>query len=406
MIWTEPTALAGPVGVPDRHTAAVWDTVLGGALPRGSIVLLAGRPGAGKSSLAIQLGAAYAAAGETVLVACGEEAPTRVRERALRVCPTLPATLLAVAETRVRRLREWCEQSAAGLLIVDSLQTATVGRGLTGGTAAVTHATAELVALARTGVTVVAIGHVTKQNQVGGPMATAHMVDVVLRMDSSKRGEIVLSSEKNRFGPADEILLFRHTAHGLEPIKDPSALAAEWKGPQVGVCLTVAEQGAHLVLTSLEALVEPGKGKRHALNYPVARLHALISILGRDLEQDFSKADVVLSHPGGWPLTDPTTDTAAALAIMSATYRAPLPEIAGLGELTLAGEVRPVGRLEDRCKVAARYGVPEMASGSEYRHNAPNVVHHIESVRALDQLVNLLIVRLTTVSRRRIGGKP
>jgi len=108
-------------------------------------------------------------------------------------------------------------------------------------------------------------------------------------------------------------------------------LAAEWKGPQVGVCLTVAEQGAHLVLTSLEALVEPGKGKRHALNYPVARLHALISILGRDLEQDFSKADVVLSHPGGWPLTDPTTDTAAALAIMSATYGRRSPRSPGSG---------------------------------------------------------------------------
>jgi DNA repair protein RadA/Sms len=342
-----------------------FDRVLGGGLVPGSLVLIGGDPGIGKSTLVLQAAARLAERGLHVVYLCGEESPRQVRMRAERLGVT-GAPVQLIAEPSIDAALAAAEAAGVDILIVDSIQSVTV-EGLetrAGGTAQLAEAGARLVAFAKgTGTATLVTGHVTKGGEVAGPRLLEHLVDVVLYFESAEGGLLrLLRAVKNRFGATDEIGLFEMTGAGLQSVENPSAALLAPHAPDASGCaLTAIMEGSRPLAIEVQALAVPtalAAPRRIAAGIEPARLHLLLAVLARRGAIPAGALDIVASVSGGLRLRDTSADLAVCLALASAILDRPLPaRTAFLGELALSGALRPVHQANRRLAELARLGL-------------------------------------------------
>ncbi len=380
--------------VPRLETGiAELDRVLGGGLVPGSVVLLAGEPGIGKSTLALQLAASLSdrsprgsaslhagdrmPAGRPVLYVAGEESPEQVRLRANRL-PSLPEALVVLPETCVEALAAPWREIRPSLVLVDSVQTLRSERieSAPGSVAQVRECAALLAATAKAdGAVLVLVGHVTKEGAIAGPRVLEHLVDVVLQLDGDPFHAFrLLRAHKNRFGSTQEVGVFHMGGAGLEAVANPSELfLAERRGGAPGSCIVPWLEGSRPMLVEIQALVAPagyGTARRTAIGVDDARLALLLAVLDRRAHVDLLNRDVYVNAVGGVRIREPGADLALALALASSRLDIALPaDAAACGEIGLGGEIRRVARLDVRVAEAIRLGfrrvlVPAGARGA------------------------------------------
>ncbi|HEY6481518.1 MAG TPA: DNA repair protein RadA [Streptosporangiaceae bacterium] len=339
------------------------DRVLGGGLVPGAVVLLAGEPGIGKSTLLLEAGA-LAAAGGRVLYVTGEESAAQVRQRADRV-GALSDNLYLAAETDFAGLLAHVEAVDPVLLIVDSVQTISAAgiEGVPGGVTQIREVTAALTALAKLRtLTTVLVGHVTKDGSVAGPRTLEHLVDVVLSFDGDSRGQLrMVRALKNRFGPTDEIGCFELGETGLVELPDPSGLfLSQRDDPVAGTCVTVTLEGRRPLVAEVQTLIcdtQLEMPRRVTSGLDSSRVGMVLAVLQRRANVAIGKQDVYAATVGGVRLTEPSVDLALALALASAKSNASLPgDLVAIGEVGLAGEIRRVGGVQRRLAEAQRLG--------------------------------------------------
>jgi len=367
----QPATAAVPIGRVDAAAAKAvptglseLDRVLGGGLVPGAVVLLAGEPGVGKSTLLLEAGALAAASGR-VLYVTGEESAAQVRLRADRIGAVSDSLYLA-AETDFGALLGHVQAVDPALLIVDSVQTiSAVGvDGVPGGVTQVREITAALTALAKQRtLTTVLVGHVTKDGSVAGPRTLEHLVDVVLHFDGDARGQLrMVRALKNRFGPTDEFGCFELGEDGLTGLADPSGLfLSERHDPVPGTCVTVTLEGRRPLLAEVQTLVCDTAGevppRRVVSGLDSARVGMMLAVLQRRAGLAISRRDVFAATVGGVRLTEPSVDLAVGLAVASAIADLSVPsDLVAIGEVGLAGEIRRVTGIQRRIIEAERMG--------------------------------------------------
>jgi DNA repair protein RadA/Sms len=339
------------------------DRVLGGGLVAGSVTLLGGDPGIGKSTLMLQAAAALQSSGP-VLYATGEESPQQVASRARRLgLQTAGARLLA--ETCVEDIVAAATAICARTLIVDSIQTmhSQAIESAPGAVSQLRECTAELVRFAKsTGTAVLLIGHVTKEGQIAGPRVLEHMVDTVLYFESDTGSRFrVLRSVKNRYGAANEIGVFAMVEQGLREVANPSAIfLSRHPEPVPGSVITVMREGTRSLLIEVQVLADTGQGsiaRRVAVGIDGNRLNMLLAVAHRHAGLELHGQDVFANVVGGVRLAETAGDLAIVLAARSSLLNAPAPNsLVVFGELGLAGEIRPVPFGEERLREAAKHG--------------------------------------------------
>jgi DNA repair protein RadA/Sms len=339
------------------------DRVLGGGLVPGSVVLLAGEPGVGKSTLALQIAATARSAAPTLYVT-GEESAEQVRLRADRL-PGFPADLLVLPETQVEALAAPWRECEPALVIIDSIQTMRSERveSAPGSVAQVRESAALLSAAAkRQGAALVLVGHVTKDGAIAGPRVLEHLVDVVLGFEGDRQHPFrLLRASKNRFGSTQEVGVFSMGSAGLEGVENPSELfLAERRAGAPGSCIVPLLEGTRPMLVEIQALVAPagyGTARRTSLGIDDSRLALLLAVLDRRTDVDVLSSDVYVNVAGGVRSSEPGADLGVALALASSRLDKPLPaDVAACGEVGLGGEVRRVARIDLRVREAVRLG--------------------------------------------------
>jgi len=360
------TDLATEEAPPPRTTSclAELDRVLGGGLVPASAILVGGDPGIGKSTLLLQAAARFAQSGLKTLYVSGEEASAQVRMRAQRLGLGDAPVQLATA-TALRDILTTLEQEKPQLVIIDSIQTmwADTVDSAPGSVSQVRAAAHELTSFAkRKGVSVILVGHVTKEGQIAGPRVVEHMVDTVLYFEGERGHQFrILRSVKNRFGPADEIGVFEMTGGGLAEVPNPSALFLSGRGdPSPGSVVFAGIEGTRPVLVEMQALVAPtphSQPRRAVVGWDGARLAMILAVLEARCGIPFTGLDVYLNVAGGLRVSEPAADLAVAAALLSAREDAALPaETVIFGEISLSGALRPVGQTENRLKEAQKLG--------------------------------------------------
>lgn len=345
-----------------------FDRVLGGGLVPGSVVLLGGAPGIGKSTLMLQAAAKLAATGKRVLYASGEESREQTKLRASRIGAGTERVLF-LSTTDLSELLTIIESEPPDLLLVDSVQTL-VARGSSaaiGGVKQVQESAALLLDVAkRHGFPVFLIGHVTKGGQLAGPRSLEHLVDVVLLFEGQRLAEHRwLRSVKNRFGSVDELAAYRMADQGLEPLMDPSSVFVSDRPAEVsGAAICVPLQGRRPILAEVQALSAPSRfstPQRVTTGFPPRRLAVLLAVLERKAGLSLTDKDVFLSVVGGLRLVDPSADLGVLAALVSAELDRPPPSAAAfVGEVGLSGELRGVPQCATRVRVAVRAGMSQI----------------------------------------------
>jgi len=360
-----------------------FDRVVGGGLVPGSVVLLAGEPGIGKSTLVIQIVDALVGRGRSCLLATGEESVDQVGLRAHRL--GLRTHLMkAVATGALTEIEQACRVERPDVLVVDSIQTVEDGaldQGV-GSPVQVRECAGRLVRLAKTtGTTIVIVGHVTKDGAVAGPKALEHVVDAVLSLEGERTGTLrLLRAAKNRFGSCEETGVFVMGEKGLEGVPDPSELLiGDRRSGVSGSAIFPAVNGSRPMLTEIQALVVANSkvARRVAIGIDSRRLALILGVLGKCTDIDLSDKDVFVAAAGGAVANEPAADLAIAMAVASATKDTPLPNDAvAIGELGLAGELRNVPAVQRRLAEAARLGlglafVPQRCNAATSSHIVP-----------------------------------
>ncbi len=354
-------ARAKPTGVGEL------DRVLGGGLVPGAVVLMAGEPGVGKSTLLLDVAARVAREG-TVLYVTGEESAGQVRLRAERIGALAPGLLLA-AETDLGAVLGHLAATEPALLVVDSVQTvaSTMVEGAPGGVAQVREVAAALIAATKErDVPALLVGHVTKDGSVAGPRTLEHLVDVVLQVEGDRHSRLrLIRATKNRYGPTDEVGCFDLTETGVRELPDPSGLFLSTTVHDVpGTCVTVTLEGRRPLAAEIQALVAPtqlSNPRRTTSGLDSSRLAMVLAVLQRRGGVPLAGADVYASTVGGARVIEPAADLALALAVAGSAADATRDELvtSGLvafGEVGLAGEVRGVQGLRQRLAEARRLG--------------------------------------------------
>ena len=345
---------------------AEFDRVLGGGLVAGQVVLLAGEPGVGKSTLLAAV--AHAMAGrnqtKTVLYVSGEESVEQISLRARRIGAVAPGVLLA-DESDLASLLGHVQACDPVLLIVDSVQALASAAvdGRAGGVAQVQEVAQVLTRVAKQRrLPLLLIGQSTRDNAVAGPRALEHLVDTVLTFEGDRHTSLrLLRAAKNRYGPADEVVCFEQTERGLREVPDPSDLFRSQRDePVPGTAVAVAVDGRRAIPAEVQALVASAStpNPRRGVNgLDSSRVAMLLAVTERSAQVRLGDKDVFVATVGGARLSDPSTDLAVCLAVASAAWDAALPsDVAVLGEVALSGDLRPVGLLAQRVAEATRLG--------------------------------------------------
>src|SRR5215831_17750572 len=339
------------------------DRVLGGGIVPGSVILLGGDPGIGKSTLLLQV-AAFVAHSRGVLYASGEESVAQVSLRAQRLALTA-AAVSVVAETELAAILALAAERRAALLVVDSIQTVQSGTAgaPAGAVSQLRECTAELVRFAKTsGTAVIIVGHVTKEGTIAGPRLLEHLVDTVLYFEheAGSRYRIVRAT-KNRFGAVNELGFFAMTSLGLREVKNPAAIfLARPSEPAPGSIVTVTREGGRPLLIELQALVDRmrfGAPRRVAQGLDANRVAMLLAVLNRHAGVSLQEHDVFVNVVGGIQIDETGWDLPVVLALASSLKDKALAQsLVAFGEIGLTGEVRPVAYGEERLKEAQKQG--------------------------------------------------
>jgi DNA repair protein RadA/Sms len=370
---------------------AELDRVLGGGLVGGSLVLLGGEPGIGKSTLLLQTADALGRGGADVLYVCGEESPQQIGLRAQRLGATSPRVSL-LPELDIAAVEAAVRQGKPSVLVVDSIQTAFDSElaGAPGSVGQVRACTARLMRVAKDlGVTTLIVGHVTKDGAIAGPRVLEHMVDAVLYFEGDRDHAFrIVRAVKNRFGSTSEIGIFEMGESGLSGVDAPSTALLTERGEAVaGSAVTAAMEGSRPLLVEIQALVTPSylpAPRRLATGIDTGRLLQVLAVLERRAGLTFAGQDVYVSVAGGLRILEPAVDLPLALALASALQDRPVPlDVAAFGELGLTGHVRPVAQAAARLREATRMGLRRVLG------HAP---------ASLDQADAGGLLRVTTVS--------
>jgi DNA repair protein RadA/Sms len=390
---------------------AEFDRVTGSGLVRGSVQLLGGDPGIGKSTLLIEVAAAYARRGSRAVYISGEEAVAQVRLRAERLGLTDAAVELA-AETSVEDIvATLSREKAPQLVVIDSIQTmwTETVESAPGTVTQVRGSAGELIRFAkRTGAAVILVGHVTKDGQIAGPRVVEHMVDAVLSFEGEGSKQFrILRAIKNRFGPTDEIGVFEMTGAGLREVANPSELfLSERELGSPGTAVFAGVEGTRPLLVEIQALVAPtslGTPRRAVVGWDPSRLSMVLAVLEAHCGVRLSGHDVYLNVAGGLRIQEPAADVAAAAALVSSLAHASLPaDAVYFGEASLSGAVRPVAQTAARLKEAQKLGFGRAIAPEAARNDAPDGVA-LSTIGTLAELV-ADIVSNGTAALKRVGG--
>ncbi len=394
-----PLAEVDAAGSQPRPTGLVeFDRVLAGGLVAGSVVLLGGEPGVGKSTLSLQVLRSVAAHGRRALLVSAEESPHQVRLRAQRLGP-LPASLLVLAGTDLDAALEAVAATDAQLVVVDSVQTiADRSVGAPAGSLTQVRACAEaFVEVAkRRRVPVVLVGHVTKDGALAGPRTLEHLVDTVLTVEGDRHYALrLLRAVKHRFGPTGELGLFEMGEAGLTAVADPYRLLLGDRRPgAAGSVVLPAVEGQRALLVELQALVAPAvfpaQPRRSAQGVEGGRLAQLLAVLQRRTSAVPGGLDVFASVVGGLRVAEPAADLALALALASAVTGVPVPpDVVAFGEVGLGGEVRQVPHAPRRLAEAARVGFRRAVVPGAVPEGFPDL--HLVRVRTVDEALHLTL---------------
>ncbi len=342
---------------------AELDRVLGGGVVPGSVILLGGDPGIGKSTLLLQV-AAQVAAARGVLYASGEESVSQVSMRAQRLALSA-AGLGVVAETDLASILALATERCAALLVIDSIQTVQAGAAGAGAGAVsqLRECTSALVRFAKaSGTAVVIVGHVTKEGAIAGPRMLEHLVDTVLYFESEAGSRYrIVRATKNRFGAVNELGFFAMTAGGLKEVKNPAAIFLSRSAqPAAGSIVTVARDGGRPLLIELQALVDRmrfGAPRRIAQGLDANRLAMLLAVANRHAAVSLQEHDVFVNVVGGIQIGETASDLPVLIALASSLKARALPsELVAFGEIGLTGEVRPVAYGDERLREARAQG--------------------------------------------------
>jgi DNA repair protein RadA/Sms len=379
--------------------------VLGGGIVPGSIVLLGGDPGIGKSTLMLQV-ASEIASNSTVLYASGEESARQIKMRAQRLSGPEKKNISAqnlylVTETNLDAILSHIEQTKPALLIIDSIQTVYLDSlsSSSGSVSQVRECASRLRELAKsTGIAVFLIGHVTKEGIIAGPRVLEHIVDTVLHLEGDRfQSYRLLRSMKNRFGPTSEVGVFEMQEQGMAEVVNPSeAFLAERMAEAPGSSIAVTMEGTRPILVELQGLTSPtnfGNPRRTTNGMDYNRLLLITAVLTRRIGLKLSDQDIFLNVVGGLRVEEPAADLAAAVALVSSVKDLPVrADLALIGEIGLSGELRWVSQIEPRLREAAKLGFKAAVIPKRMRANfeTPKKLEVFEA-RSLNQAVKIAI---------------
>ncbi|WP_052327860.1 DNA repair protein RadA [Serinicoccus marinus] len=414
-----PTRPAVPIRTVDAAAAQArstgvgeFDRVLGGGIVPGAVVLMAGEPGIGKSTLALDVAARAAREGTSVLYVSGEESAAQVKLRAERI-GAVADTLFLAAETDLATILGQIEQTDPELLVVDSVQTVASAdvEGAPGNVSQVREVASALIQAAKTrGTAAVLIGHVTKDGGIAGPRVLEHLVDVVVAFEGERHSRLrLVRAVKNRFGPTDEVGCFDLGDSGIVGLADPSGLFLSSRDrPVPGTCVTVTLEGRRPLVAEVQALVSEaaaGSPRRTTSGLDASRLAMVLAVLGQRGGVPLGKDDCYAATVGGVRLSEPAADLALALALTSAKADLALPvSTIAVGEVGLSGDLRPVTGAPRRLAEAARIGFTEavipVGSLTEGRPPASMRVHELAT---LSDAVALVLAAASATARQGDG---
>ncbi len=348
-----------------------FDRVLGGGLVGGSVALLGGEPGVGKSTLLLQAAGSLARSGKRVLMVSAEESTQQVAMRAERLA-VFGSGIALVADDDVDRVLARAAENTPDLLVIDSIQTMATSDvpGAPGGVSQIRESAARIIRFAKArGVATFLVGHVTKEGGIAGPKLLEHMVDVVLYLEGDPdRGLRGLRCLKNRFGATHVVGMFEMSGDGMGEVADPSkAFLSDWESNVPGTIAFPAVEGRRSVLVEIQALTNPTnypQPRRSVRGVETSRVHQLLAVLARHGGVDALGHDVYVNVVGGWRITEPGCDLPIALAIASSVLDVPLGPLAAWGEVGLAGEVRQVPFEARRREEAERVGLEQVIAPS------------------------------------------
>ena len=339
------------------------DRVLGGGLVQGGVVLLGGDPGIGKSTLLLQA-LSHLSSHRSVLYVSGEESAHQVALRAKRLALNVE-TVNLFAEIQLEKIQSVLIERKPAVAVIDSIQTiySEVLQSAPGSVAQVRECAAQLTRLAKaSGICIILVGHVTKEGALAGPRVLEHMVDTVLYFEGDMHSSFrMIRAFKNRFGAVNELGVFSMSEKGLREVKNPSALFLSHHDTQVpGSCIMVTQEGTRPLLVEIQALVDEARSpnpRRLCVGLEQNRLAMLLAVLHRHAGIPCFDQDVFVNAVGGVKITEPGADLAILLAVVSSLKNKPLAEkMIVIGEVGLAGEIRPVQRGQERLKEAAKLG--------------------------------------------------
>ncbi len=356
----------------DRISSGVseLDTVLGGGIVPGSLLLLGGDPGIGKSTLALQVALNMAGENSKVLYISGEESPQQIKMRSRR----LPdgADIQVLGETNLETILDTMVADHPDLAIIDSIQTLNSSEigGVVGGVSQLSYCTNALMRVAKENhIAVLLIGHVTKEGMLAGPKTIEHMVDTVLYLEGDRFLSLrLLRSSKNRFGSVGEVGVFEMTNEGLQEVANPSLMFLENRGSALpGSCIAAVLEGNKTLFLEVQALTNPssfGYPKRATSGFDVNRLQLLLAILQKSLRLELNTHDVYINVAGGFKIQERAADLPVALAILSSFKNRALPEdLVAFGEIGLLGELRGVAQADKRLKEAEKLAFKNVIIG-------------------------------------------
>lgn len=373
--------------------------VLGGGMVQGSLVLLGGEPGIGKSTIALQL--AMRSNGLRTLYVSGEESPQQIKMRAMRL-ESGNGECLVYAETLLENIIRQAETVKPDLMVIDSIQTiySQVLESSPGSVSQIRECAAILLKYAKTtGTSILLIGHITKDGTIAGPKVLEHIVDVVLQFEGDGNNVYrILRGIKNRFGATYEIGVFEMRGDGLAEVANPSEiLLSHYDEPLSGIAVGAAADGIRPYLIEVQALVSGaayGTPQRSATGFDVRRLNMLLAVLEKRVGMKMYQKDVFLNFAGGFKVADTGLDLAVAAAVLSSYFDRPLAEgVCCAGEIGLSGEVRPAPRTYQRILEAARLGFNRIVVSAYYKDQAalPKGIRVVK-VGRIDQLGKAIFI--------------